>query len=96
VVLLKCLDLVRKTKGIFAGREFRAEGSNTHPETEERILAFDSYIDGISPDLANNFRQMRQNYCAAIEAIWNKFKPMYARMHDDGLRLQDERSTWLP
>lgn len=96
VVLLKCLDLVRRTKAIFAGRKFSAKESNTHPETEERILAFDYYIDGISPDLADNFRQLRQNYCAIIEAIWNKFRPMYVRMYDDGLRLNNDQSSWLP
>ena len=49
VLLLKCLDYVRRTRRIFASGEDVTIGStNTHPETDERILAFESYDDAFS------------------------------------------------
>jgi hypothetical protein len=96
VILLKCLDLVHRTRGIFAGREVLEGVSNTHPETEERISAFDLYDDGTSPELANKFRQMRLNYCKIIDTIWTELRPLYVRMYENGLRVEESQATWLP
>jgi hypothetical protein len=96
VVLLKCLDYVRRTRKIFAGRDSSEEASSTHPETEERVLAFDSYVDGIPPGLAANFQQTRHDLCALIDAVWTRLRPLYVQMYEDGLRVEDNPVAWLP
>lgn len=96
VMLLKCLEYVRRTKRIFSGKEASQEPSNTHPETEERVLAFDYYVDGTPPRVASAFRQMRRDFCLIIESVWAKLRPLYIRMYDDGFRIEDSPVAWLP
>jgi hypothetical protein len=96
VVLLKCLDYVRRTRRIFAGNEHSREKLGTHPETEERVLAFDSYVDGVPPKLAAAFQQMRHDVCSIIDTVWNRLSPLYRLMYEDGLRVEDSSVAWLP
>lgn len=96
VVLLKCLGYVRRTRRIFAGKEDSQEASSTHPETEERVLAFDSYVDGVPPGLAAAFQQMRHDVCSIIDTVWNRLSPLYRLMYEDGLRVADSPVAWLP
>jgi hypothetical protein len=96
IVLLKCLDYVRRTRRIFAGKDASQETQSTHPETEERVSAFDFYDEGISPTQASAFQQMRHDVCSIIDSVWARLKPLYTRMYDDGLRMEDSPVAWLP
>jgi hypothetical protein len=95
-VLLKCLDYVRRTRRIFAGSEPAQEPSSTHPKTEERVVAIDSYVDGIPPEVASKFQEMRRDLCMIIDSVWARLRPLYIRMYDDGLRVEDNPVAWLP
>jgi hypothetical protein len=97
VLLLKCLDYVRRTRKIFAGREAGSdESSGTHPETNERILAFDSYVDGLSPQDVSRYQRLRQEFCSVVDAVWIKLRPLYIRMYESGLRREESPISWLP
>lgn len=97
VLLFKCLDYVRCTKKIFAGGGAPPEeSSDTHPKTVERILAFDSYVDGLSPQLVSGFQKLRQDFCSIVDAVWNKQRPLFTSMYDHGLRTEERSISWLP
>ena len=97
VLLLKCLDYVRRTRRIFASGEDGPIGStSTHPETDERILAFDSYDNEFSPQQRERFQQWRRDFCSIVDEVWNKLKPFYINMYKDGLRREERPISWLP
>lgn len=97
VLLLKCLDYVRRTRKIFSGGEVDPdESSGTHPETNERILAFNSYVDGLSSQEASAFQRLRQEFCFIADAVWIKLRLLYISMYENGLRREDNPISWLP
>jgi len=86
VILLKCLECVRRTRQIFRNGVENVELSATHPSVSERIAAFEK-LDQSPSEVENTvYKQMRNDFSEIIDSFWVKLRPFFVTMHQDGLR----------
>jgi hypothetical protein len=95
VLLLKCLECVKRVRRIFLTGDDTTPPRINHPETVDRIAAFDG-SDELAPDHAKrSFKAMREDFAVIIDEIYKRLRPIYIEMHKQGLRPLDS-TEWLP
>ena len=86
VLLLKCHDCIRRVRQILWTGEDAIQSDGTHPETPDRIAAFD-LLDNQFPDLQRgHLREMRHSCAAIVDEMYRRLKPGYTAMHKLGQR----------
>jgi len=91
VLLLKCLECVRRARQILLQGDDVASAPQNHPETSARILAFDLIDEFLSEPNYEVFRRARNRFSMIIDRLWNGLRPLYLKMHESGLRPIVER-----
>jgi hypothetical protein len=96
-LLLKGHDCVRRVRQIFRSGEDKLEQGSTHPGISERIAAFDTLDEQIPDRNRRDFKKMREDFGTILDEVYSKLKPMFVKMHRQGLRpLGSADDTWLP
>ena len=86
VLLLKCLECLRKAKQVLLSGQDTLPISPTHPTTSDRIESFE-HLDFTVPEVHRTpFRNLRRNVIALIDSIWPKLRNYILMMYEDGLR----------
>jgi len=86
VLLLKCHDCIRRVRQILRTGEDTIQSDGTHPETRDRVAAFD-LLDHQLPDSQRaHLREMRTSCIAILDAMYCRLKPAYVAMHKQGVR----------
>jgi hypothetical protein len=86
VLLLKCHDCIRHVRQILLTGEDAIHSDGVHPETSERIAAFDA-LDFQFPDRERgHLREMRKSCGAIVDEMYRRLKPAFTTMHKQGLR----------
>ena len=86
VLLLKCLECVRRTRQILIEGDDGAISNQSHPETSARITALDSIDEFLSEPNYEMFKHARHSLSAVIDRLWSRLRPLYVHMHTAGLR----------
>ena len=84
--LLKCHDCVRRVGQILSMGEDTIHSDGVHPETSERIAAFDSLDDQIPNARRGNLRELRNNCASIVDEMYCRLKPAYMAMYENGPR----------
>jgi hypothetical protein len=97
VLLLKCLECVRRARQVLLTGDDVVRGSGSHPEVSDRIEAF-NYLDPSLPEHERiSFRKLRDNVATLIDSVWPKLKRYYVMMYENGLRPESAcDDSWLP
>lgn len=86
VLLLKCLDSIRRARQVLLTGRDVLPAARSHPETSDRISMFDK-VDPTLPEPEQiAFRDLRDSVVAIIDSIWLKLKVYFVSMHENGLR----------
>ena len=90
VLLLKCLECLRKAKQVLLSGQDTLPISPTHPTTSDRIESFE-HLDFTVPEVHRTpFRNLRRNVIALIDSIWPKLRNYILMMYEDGLRPEND------
>jgi hypothetical protein len=85
VLLLKCLECVRRARHLFVhGNDMIA--SHSHPETSARILAFDAIDEFLCEPNRKVYKHARESFSLVVDRLWRGLEPLYVQMHKSGLR----------
>ncbi|MBI2816005.1 MAG: hypothetical protein HYX72_03610 [Acidobacteria bacterium] len=98
VLLLKCHECVRRARQILRTGSETIQSSRTHPNSSDRIAAFDAFDEHLPKSEREMFKQTREDFEDIIDAVWAKLRPWYVEMHNHGLRPAEDSSvdSWLP
>ena len=84
--LLKYHDCIRRVGQILSTGEDTIHSDGVHPETSERIAAFDSLDDQLPDAQRCNLRELRNNCASIVDDVYCRLKPAYMAMYKNGLR----------
>lgn len=84
--LLKCHDCVRRVRQILLTGDDAIQSDGVHPETSERIAAFDGLDHQLPDSRRSHLREIRNSCVAIVQGMYLRLKPVYKAMHDRGLR----------
>jgi len=85
-LLLKCHDCVRRVRQILQTGEDSVQSDGVHPETVERIAAFEALDHQLPEAQRDNLKGMRGECVAIVDGVYQRLKPIYLEMHKRGVR----------
>jgi hypothetical protein len=86
VLLLKCHDCIRRVRQIRLTGGDAIQSDGIHPETPDRIAAFDR-LDHQFPDSQRAaLRKVRNNCVLIVDEMYSRLKPAYMAMHERRLK----------
>jgi hypothetical protein len=86
VLLLKCHDSVRRVRQILLTGEDTIQSDGIHPETPDRIAAFNGLDYQLPDSQERDVREMRNSCATIVDEMYLRLKPVYRAMHNQGLR----------
>jgi hypothetical protein len=86
VLLLKSHDCVRRVRQILRAGNDEIQSDGVHPDTADRIAAFDSLDEQFSEPQRSNLRKMRNDCAEIVEEMYARLKPSFLEKHKRGLR----------
>jgi|SRR5271157_270790 len=93
-VLLKCHDCIRRVRQILRTGEDAIQSDGTHPETPDRIAAFEQLDHQLPDSQREHLIEMRNSCVAIVDEMYRKLKPVYTAMHKRGARRPDPTSHY--
>lgn len=84
VFLLKCHDCVRRVRQILLTGEDTIQSDGVHPETSNRISAFDGLDHQLPDSQRDHLREMRDSCGAIVDEMYRRLKPVYTAMYKRG------------
>jgi hypothetical protein len=91
VFLLKSHECVRRVRQILLAGEDTIQSDGVHPETSDRIAAFDDLDYQLPDSQRGDLREMRNSCAGIVDEMYRRLNPVYTAMHMRGLR--PSRST---
>jgi hypothetical protein len=86
VLLLKCHECVRRVRQILLTGEDTTQSDGIHPETADRIAAFNGLDHQLPLSQEGDLREMRNSCATIVDEMYLRLKPAYGAMHKQGLR----------
>jgi hypothetical protein len=97
VLLLKCRECVNRVRRIFQTGDDVPPPRTTHPETSDRIAAFDRSDEFAPGHAKRSFKAMREDFAAIVDEVYRRLRPLYVEMYKQGIRpLGTPDASWLP
>ncbi len=86
-IFLRMADYIDRARRILAtGTDERSLGSNSHPESTDRILAIRSSLGPLLEEDGEYSVQAHDDYSAILEMLWKRTMPVLMALHKDGVR----------
>lgn len=89
VFLLKCHECVRRVRQIFSTGEDAIQSDGVHPETSERVAAFDGLDHQLPDSQRDDLREMRNSCAAIVDDMYRRLKTVFVAMHKQGPKPPD-------
>jgi hypothetical protein len=97
VLLLKCLECVKRAEQVLLTGSDEIVETDSHPPLSLRLGCFDALHEHPQDDGTNLFKNFRDNTSAIVDGIWELLRPSFIEMHKSGVRpLTSDDGGWLP
>jgi hypothetical protein len=95
-VLLRAMELVRLCRQILSSGQESLPVSKTHPSTKERLDRSNEW-DLFVPDAhREKMCGIRSELLLILDRVWERLRPVFYTLHEEGVRPEDQASDWLP
>jgi len=94
--LFKCHDCVRRTRQILLTGDDAIQPDGVHPPSPDRIAGFDALDLEFPHPSGEHLRKMRLDVAAVIDGMYTRLKPLFIRMHRQGIRPVPDRQALDP